>query len=715
MPEAHRASIAIIGAGPRGTSLIERIGAHLTEPGAPLLGRGIDLHVIDDAPSGAGRIWRADQDRELCMNTLSHAVTLFTEERSTVAGPVRVGPTLYEWSVLVLAGGGSGVDGVESIPPEHVRAFRSHPVRPGLAAEYLDELRETRPESHPSRALYGEYLAWCFSRAIAGLPAGVRVIRHRDRAVGVARVGGAVVRGAEVSGAVRGAERIELASGEVVLADAVILAGGWLPRAQSGAEARLAGALDSATAEDPRSTLVWVRQGSPADQDLSGIRPGADVIVRGLGMGFFDTMALLTIGRGGRFVTDERAPGRLRYEPSGKEPRIHATSGRGVPFRAKSLFGGLPPRPEQRFLRGVDWERAPRPIDFDRELWPRIVADAFVDHAETLRRMRPRAVSGTSGELLAALERAIGPIVAGPAGPCPVATIDAAATAAARFVRDPLDRFDLAGEVQPAQRSFTSPRRFSEWLLTRVADDLAEAELGQDSPVKAGLWSISTARAVANRIGTLGGFDAESRGSGFRLLHAIGAMAGSGPPAFRNRQLLALAEAGIVSFIGPEPEVTVGADGFRASSPLVAGSGVTAEGLIDAWMHFHDVSRTTDPLVRGLIAAGRARPFAIRSRSGALEPTRSFDIDGASGRLRGADGSLDPAVHVAGIPVDDALHDTIISPMPGTDPPMLRETDRVALSALRVACASVEAAGEAGETSAPAAAPGDRIEERTSA
>ena len=732
MPEAHRASIAIIGAGPRGTSLIERIGAHLADPGTQFFGCGIDLHVIDDAPSGAGRIWRADQDRELCMNTLSHAVTLFTEEGSAVAGPVRVGPTLYEWSVLVLAGGGSGFDGVgdddgdtggiAAIPEEHVRAFRSHPVRPGLAGEYLDELRETRPESHPSRALYGEYLAWCFSKAVAGLPAGVRVIRHRDRALGVARVGGEGVRGAE-----RRAERIELASGEAVLADAVILAGGWLPRAQSGAEAKLAGALESAAiaraaappvaapGAAPRESLVWVRQGSPADQDLSGIRPGADVIVRGLGMGFFDTMALLTIGRGGRFTADECAPGRLRYEPSGREPRIHATSGRGVPFRAKSLYGGLPPRPEQRFLRRVDWERAPRPIDFDRELWPRIVADAFVDHAETLRRLRPRAVSGTSTELLAALERAIGPIIAGPAGPCPVETIDAAAAAAAPFVRDPLDRFDLAGEVQPAQRSFTSPRRFSEWLLTRVADDLAEAELGQDSPVKAGLWSISTARAVANRIGTLGGFDAESRDSGFRLLHAIGAMAGSGPPAFRNRQLLALAEAGIVSFIGPEPEVTVGAAGFRVSSPLVAGSGVTAEGLIDAWMHFHDVSRTTDPLVRALIAAGRARPFAIQNRSGALEPTRGFDIDGASGRLRGADGSLDPAVHVAGIPVDDALHDTIISPMPGTDPPMLRETDRVALSALRVAYGSVEAAGEAAETSAPGAAPGDRIEETTTA
>lgn len=49
------------------------------------------------------------------------------------------------------------------------------------------------------------------------------------------------------------------------------------------------------------------------------------------------------------------------------------------------------------------------------------------------------------------------------------------------------------------------------------------------------------------------------------------------------------------------------------------------------------------------------------------------------------DGALDEAVHVAGIPVDEVMHDTIISPMPRTDPTMLRETDRVARSALRIA------------------------------
>src|SRR5690606_25480126 len=90
-PTPTGSAIALIGAGPRGTSLIERIGANLDDPAAPWHGHSLDVHVIDDAPSGAGSIWRTDQTRELCMNTLSHAVTLFTEASSTVAGPVRPG------------------------------------------------------------------------------------------------------------------------------------------------------------------------------------------------------------------------------------------------------------------------------------------------------------------------------------------------------------------------------------------------------------------------------------------------------------------------------------------------------------------------------------------------------------------------------------------------------------------------------------------------
>jgi hypothetical protein len=183
-------------------------------------------------------------------------------------------------------------------------------------------------------------------------------------------------------------------------------------------------------------------------------------------------------------------------------------------------------------------------------------------------------------------------------------------------------------------------------------------------------------------------------------------MVGSGPPAFRNRQLLALADAGLVHFIGPAAHVSVRDGVFHASSAAVAGSDVSARVLVDAWMHFHDVSESADPLVRSLDAAGRIRPFSAPAHDGrGGVPTGGFDIDEATSRLVHRDGSLDAAFHVAGIPVEETIHDVVISPMPRTDPTMLRETDRVARSLLAVATAAVPSveAEDAESTSAEAA------------
>lgn len=681
MTVSPRPALAIVGAGPRGASLLERIGASAPADAA------FDLHVIDDAPDGAGAIWRTDQTRELCMNTLSDAVTLFTEPSSTVAGPVIEGPTLYEWSILALHDAYPSPDSsavVSQIPASRASAFHAFPVRAGLAGDYRDELEATRPESHPSRALYGEYLAWCYDRAVKLLPTGVNVIRHHSRAVGIDRV---------TSGPSTGRERLTLADGRHVAADAVILATGWMPRTETAIET-----VFSRTLAD-RPDLTWVRPASPVDQDLSAIRAGEHVIIRGLGMGFFDTASLLTIERGGQFVPDPEAASGLRYVPSGEEPVLHATSHRGVPFRAKTLYGSLPPAPEQRFLRGGDWAERPRPINFNREVWPRIVADAYLDHATVLHRTRPEAFDGAPlADVRTAIEGALAELLGtatGSSGGAGRASEDLAATAirveeaVAPFLPDPADRFDLPGEMQPVHREFDSPAEFDAWVVARTGADLREAELGWDSAVKAGLWSISAARGAAGAIGANGGFDAESRRTGFATLMAVGGMAGSGPPAFRNRQLLALVDAGLVHFIGPRANVEIEESGFRAESPAVHGSALHARVLIDAWMHFHDLAETADPLAAGLLESGRARVFAVPSREpGTVSPTGGFEIDPATGLLIGADGARDASIHVAGIPIDEQLHGMIISPMPGTDPPMLRETDRVARSALRIVSAA---------------------------
>lgn len=56
------------------------------------------------------------------------------------------------------------------------------------------------------------------------------------------------------------------------------------------------------------------------------------MLLRGLGLNFFDYMALLTTGHGGTFV---RSGSLLVYRPSGNEPRLYAGSRRGIPYHAR--------------------------------------------------------------------------------------------------------------------------------------------------------------------------------------------------------------------------------------------------------------------------------------------------------------------------------------------------------------------------------------------
>ena len=68
-----------------------------------------------------------------------------------------------------------------------------------------------------------------------------------------------------------------------------------------------------------------------ADVDFNKVKGGEHVILRGLGLAFFDYVTRLTTDRGGVFIGSDR----LRYIPSGNEPTIIAGSGRGLPYHAR--------------------------------------------------------------------------------------------------------------------------------------------------------------------------------------------------------------------------------------------------------------------------------------------------------------------------------------------------------------------------------------------
>jgi uncharacterized NAD(P)/FAD-binding protein YdhS len=240
---ARRPSLVIVGAGPRGTGLIERIAANA--PGL-YAGRGLDIHLVDPHPPGAGRIWRQAQSPLLWMNSHAEDVTVFTDETVDMAGPVAAGPTLHEWAAI---------DG---------RTFAD-------------------------RRLQGAYLRWAHERAVAALPPSVAVHHHPRRA-------------RRVSGPREGRQQVWLEGRpRPLLADLVVLALGHLDAEPDDEQSALA-----AYARD--HGLVHLPPDFTADSDLSPLAPGEPVLVRGFGLAFVDLMVLLTEGRGGRHDGDTYVP-----------------------------------------------------------------------------------------------------------------------------------------------------------------------------------------------------------------------------------------------------------------------------------------------------------------------------------------------------------------------------------------------------------------------
>ncbi|MFF0012120.1 FAD/NAD(P)-binding protein [Streptomyces sp. NPDC005374] len=241
-----RRSLVIVGAGPRGTGLIERIAANAPELYDGSGHEGLDIHLVDPHPPGAGRIWRAAQSPLLWMNSHAEDVTMFTDETVDMAGPVRQGPTLHEWA---------GIDG---------RTFAD-------------------------RQLQGGYLRWVHEQAVAALPDSVTVHHHPHRAL-------------RVSGPREGTQQVWLEDRpQPLAADLVVLALGHL-------DAELDDEQRDLAAYARTHDLVHLPPDFTADSDLSTLAPGEPVLVRGFGLAFVDLMVLLTEGRGGRYDGDTYLP-----------------------------------------------------------------------------------------------------------------------------------------------------------------------------------------------------------------------------------------------------------------------------------------------------------------------------------------------------------------------------------------------------------------------
>ncbi|MER7924369.1 FAD/NAD(P)-binding protein [Streptomyces sp. NPDC096057] len=409
-----RRTLVIVGAGPRGTGVIERIAAN-----APELydGSGLDIHLVDPHPPGAGRIWRAAQSPLLWMNSHAEDVTMFTDETVVMEGPVRPGPTLHEWAEI---DGGTFAD----------------------------------------RQLQGAYLRWVHERAVADLPPGVTVHHHPRRAL-------------RVSGPREGRQQVWIEGRpRPLLADLVVLALGHLDAELDQGQRELA-------AYAREHDLVHLPPDFTADSDLSALAPGEPVLVRGFGLAFVDLMVLLTEGRGGRYDGDTYLPSgqepvlyvgsrrgvpyhsKIGYEWSGERPPLPRFFGPAEVDAILARAAGSPRSGEAASGGG---------FDFRRDVWPLIEKELGFAHYHRLFGVHPERTSiawTDFEEKYAACEATEREILVASAVPDPADRLDLAA----------LDH-PLAGVTYASQEEFQDGlRSYIEGDLSRRHDPANSPDL----------------------------------------------------------------------------------------------------------------------------------------------------------------------------------------------------------------------------------------------
>ncbi|WP_257004205.1 FAD/NAD(P)-binding protein [Streptomyces sp. SA15] len=608
-------SVALVGAGPRGTSVLERLCASAPELLPP--GVRLTVHVVDPAPPGPGRVWRTAQSPELLMNTVASQVTLFTDDSVDCSGPIRPGPSLYEW-----AAGALGAD------------------------------------AYPTRAHYGRYLEWVFARTVREAPPAVRVETHAARAV-------------RLDDGPDGRQSIALDDGRTLPGlSAVVLAQGHLPVVADTTGRRLA-----AYAE--RHGLCYVPPANPADVDLTAVPPGESVLLRGLGLNFFDHTALLTTGRGGRFV--DGGPG-LRYLSSGREPRLYAGSRRGIPYQArgdnaKGPYGRhlplvLTDEVIARFRKRADSGEAP---DFLAEIWPLVAKEVETVYYEALVRapgFRDRFLATAHGSVQEA------------------AVLD-------EFGVPRADRWSWDRMSRPyAGQDFAGPDAWRDWLLAHLREDAAQAALGNVAgPLKAALDVLRDLRNELRQIVDHGGLaGASHRDHLDRWYTPLNAFLSIGPPRRRVEELVALVEAGVVEVLGPGLEVREEDGAWVAHSPDVPGSAVRVTTLIEARLPEPDLRRTADDLLAGLLKTGQCRPHTVDGYE-----TGGLDVTERPYRLVDRQGRAHPRRFAFGVPTEGVHWVTAAGARPGVDSVTLSDADAVARAALRAAAAETEGQGEANQ------------------
>jgi uncharacterized NAD(P)/FAD-binding protein YdhS len=586
MPIFH---VVIVGAGPRGLGVLERIAAVY---GARGPGWGLHVHLVDPGEPGQGT-HKSFQPDHLLTNTVAGQLTLYTDASVRDSGPIKPGPSLLEWARA-----------------QSYRRVGGRYLQTPTDGEEIDE------NDYPPRVLLAEYLTFVYDQLARSLPANVQLTHYRCLAE-------------DIESLDDGRLRVVISGGYGIVADCVVMTTGHTENRPSEEDERLEAQVAATRRRNPK--LQYFRSVDPI-QMLRTVSADALVCIQGIGLTAYDVVSELTIGRGGRFVpAGER---RLRYLPSGREPRMILCSRQGIPFSARGVnqkgIAGLH-RPVfftrpwiDALRRAKEAQTGSGKLDYHADLWPTLKKEMCFVYDSTL--------AGRAPELQ---------------GYAPSATAEQAVA-------------EMLAPI-PAER-FEDERAFADAVRRHTECDLAHAFAGNvQGPYKAATDVLRDVRDYIRYAVDYGGLTEESHRRFLNEVIPVMYRLSAGAPKERNMELLALIDAGIARF-GPGPNPDLYLDqaqarftlrSTRLAQPAESHPDVIIRARIDCAVY---PERQLSLLIRNMLKNGVLRPYM----NGEFHPG-GIDIDAAQNVID-ATGRVHRNLWALGIVVEGANYCTYVLP-----------------------------------------------------
>ncbi|UNW39029.1 FAD/NAD(P)-binding protein [Weissella cibaria] len=610
-------NIVLVGAGPRNLSLVERLMAHAKSTTEP-----VDITLYDPFPIG-GRVWNPDQDPTFLMNTVTQQLTLFTDPSvPNHASTALYGPNFYEWSV--------------TFGKEYVKMhdFKNE-------AYFLDELTRINPNRFTSRALFGVYGQWFFEHLGAHVPANVTLSYERRSVTDIVKQDNQYT--------------VTIDGTDTIIADQVVMALGHVDNSLNDEEQAFADAAAG------NANMLYVAPTHPSEADLDAVPAREKVVLRGLGLSFFDYIAKLTISRGGRFARDNN--GVMYYLPSGKEPHMIAGSRKGLPMHARGVNQKVAAEGYQPLFftsENLDKlaEKSNGQVTYDefftllrKELeykhyqntindfgvtWPFNAAEfmdalaASDDLNETARKY------GISEEYIMDWDRILNPVD------------------------------DVPAEVE-----------YSDFMMNYLTWDINDANQGNnDAPYAGAFDMLRDVRGIIRHYLDAGYLSSDEYAKFLSKFNPFNSLISVGPPVLRVEQMRALIEAGVLEVAGPGLAVSVRDDHYVATDNR--GNTWTVNNLVEARLFPVSLAASTNPLVANLRDRGLLSAAEYTKADGSTYVVGGTRMNKEDLTVIDANDNEVDGLFIWGVPTEGWSWFTTFAPRSGVNDKNLRDAENIA-------------------------------------